>query len=288
LYNSQKLYKKDIYEFAEEHLGQQLTKSDMAEIDRWQRASAKHDAPKQQPVLTPNFFFRYGMTAIVSIILCLSIVLPITLGNRPDNSGKQDTADFYRSNHAEWMETTYKAMTNVGLLLFADGVEMLEADYYIEHAKQDLKIISYGVNGFVELDDQLFVVDYRIRTTELYLFAGYFTNFFATLRNAHDQHSASISEQGVLGEIQNFATVDTPEYSVGNESIFVQYFTKNGIPVFFYNYTSINFAYIYFVFDGFEYCITIDNDQFHDKTLTAEYIMNEFIGTLFNNPLVAG
>jgi len=306
---------KDLYEFAEEQLGEKLTKRDRAKYDRKRRDSTCYDG-----VATVEFaqgkrwknvsLFRYAVVMFVTLIICLSVVLPITVNTPSPRLVTQYVNRYidrnvyvptpvplreYFFDDVEATKTDHSFLSSLGVLLFAyrDDEQMLTgmSDFFVEIARISQTVVSYTTEGYVliidsDYQEQIFEIDMRIRTHRRYYFTGYFGGSFATLRYKHD--STEIND---VDKIYDFGIVESVESEYGfatADEIHVHAFIKNDIPVFIFNDYELNHAYIYFVFNGLEYFITINVDLDFNNKLTPEYIKNYFIGTLFGNITVNG
>lgn len=286
---------KELYEFVEKRLGKQLTKKDIALLSRWEKVFIKNDAKvshEQTATLskwhtTRSIIIRYGMTALISIVICLSIVLPIKLssGKNPKGDGTETPPplqEITRYTRSFSYDINYDTLSKYGFLLFHEEkgqIDDTEKSYIEYTTKKPGLPLSYLVKESLVVinDSEPFRMDYRIRTYKYYDFEIYYP-FYATLENLHDTN--------VISDKQNFVNVSLI-YAKGYTGaqlppIDVSAFKIKEIPVFCHVRPSGAFAYIYFVYDDNEYMITLE-DEYELGLLDAEYIKDHFIRTLFDN-----
>lgn len=315
--------KEKAYAFMEQHLGEPLTAQDKAKLGKWEKASAKYDIAKANPQSVKNyiwkpqqgFLWRYGVTAIASIILCLSIVLPITLGNTKsvpypvyiDNTPPVEIPRY--TDNIQSLELVQGRLKSIdGLLLFSDeqyffNPANMDEIYYgitkVESSKKDGRTLGYLIDNCsitINLDIanfppqtiEVFEADYRIRTYKHYFFEDYYQSYYATLEKVYNDYKADITDENNLyddfGEIKK---VNDPDKAQDNLDIDIFAFVHNDIKVFFT--IELGVTFIYFEYNGNDYFIKampVDFSAITGKEFTpdANYIKDEFIiKTLFAN-----
>jgi|GEM_PF-5394147 len=301
------------YAFIEHHLGEPLTAKDKAAINRFKTASEKYDLKKlkKQNALAPKWntqkVIRWcSATAAVSIILCLSIVLPITLSDTKivhvpdyiyiDNTSPAEAPRYGIHTEIQTLNLQQGALSEVaGLLLFNSSKygfdeqgEFIYGETTSLISKNDGRILGYTIaNGLIAIDFQppdvmdAFWVDYRIRTYKYYYFYDYYTNFYATLENTYNDNKTDIKNEDNLYEFKDVEVVCGNE-NLGFAPITINAFVEKGIVVLFY--TRENNTYIYFVYGDNDYFIKATPIDSFSGTPDANYIKDEFIiNTLFAN-----
>lgn len=230
-----------------------------------------------------NSLWRYAATAFLSVAVCLSVVLPITLKDKyptlpeaPAVIPPEQTAytDFIPADLTEDFMRAIKGFLLPG-----------EEDLYwihstVEFAAEDLVLLSYVINQAYVLssEEELSWLTYRIRTYQNYAFVGYYEEYYATLEEAHKTFATILVAEDSYSVVKVYDPVSDIEEG-NKETIKVDAFVFGGVAVFCFidPSESANNAFIYFQYGGYEYFIELVEQDFK---IDMEYIKNDFIKTM--------
>lgn len=304
-----------LFEYIKAHKGRPLSNKEKKDAMRLYKKYDKDDknlARLKNAALPNNHskrsaFLKYFGTAIASIILCLSVALPITIKalDKPTqtiylpsgNDKNNPAASTLRYQSDVTSNSDYKEMKKLGFLLFLDK-EFEEQVFdtetvFIEYTSKKAGLsLSYVVeDAMVLIKDEsefgtTFTMDYRIRTYNEYDFSTYYTDLYATLEKVYNDKAKSITDESNLYEFDNFEIIKSQELKENNDDKIINAFTAKDIKVF--SYISPNgVASIYFNYGNNEYMITLSKDinapRGSQVVPTAEYIQKHFIPALFKN-----
>ena len=273
-----------LYERMESYHGRELTAKEKKNARKTYKALERADRQMTRKQSATNYsarrnsFFKYALTAFISIILCLSVVLPIKF----INTNTQPSPTITRYTEVFTFRIDHSFLDERGYLLFIYDYQIFDGEYRVEFPKQNPNFaISYTIHdSTVYIDSLTFEMDFRIRTFRYYSFERYYEHFFATLEHKHDRTQSIPSGQIIYFE--NITIVESPDdYNANREPITIHAFILNNIPVFFHFDGWHSVGYIYFVYDGNEYFITLRDENGYG--MDKYFIKNDFVYTLFGN-----
>lgn len=257
-----------------------------------------------------NFFFKHAMTAIIAVIVCLSIVLPITL---PRNGGALTPIDpdipsqprIYSNDIIRFPISESNLRGIPGLLLLGEhqipplfGVIPMWGTSSMELANDAPLLLSYTVEGsWVTLDNgDRFMANQRIRTHRYYHFANYLSGFYSALEIAYNLHADEVVENGIQKfDIDEEVILD--DIVLWSRTTAVSAFIVDDMPIFAHaNYTEdesfnmVRTAVIFFQFGGNDYFIRI-TEIYGEEVSTSlddmiEYVKDTVVPALFENIVV--
>ena len=283
--------------FVETHYDRNLTSAEKSRMKRTLKATRKDKlkmskGPNSISVkgnAVRNTFFRYAMMMFAGIVLCLAVVLPITLGNSkniyievPGETPPPIIIDKTKPTPPPIVITPeQKPYTNTSTKVLIDEVDMREhAEKYnlllfsetqtfdpwegkrtwgnakVEYADDAPTVLSYVIDeqeiyineGAEELSGQSFKISYRIRTYKNYEFSGYYP--YSVLEKAYNEGEFSFS-------------VNDVKVCYSFESNFAG-----------------DFVFIYFIYEGYEYFIEIEDIWLEGCLSDSNYIKDVFMKEL--------
>jgi len=237
-----------------------------------------------------NSFFRYSFTAIASVALCLSIVLPITLPRAASTPLTPAAPSTFYTDDVILMRTDEESLRGLkGLLLFGENQVALQFGFvrkwgasWIEFADDSPTVLGYRIDGSeIALENgDTFMVDYRIRVHKQYQFINYFQYSALTLAKA--LHADDLNDQ-----ITNFNIVEqrTVNGNIVKAETSVSAFIVDGIKVFTYTVTDnimggIKVAFLHFEFGGKDYFINVSEILGYDVAADLDGMTSWVKGTL--------
>jgi len=280
----------ELINYLETSLGRKLSKDEMnqASFDDMRVSQAKTQLQHHQALRIKRkkernmLFFKQVCTALMTAVICLVIILPITLGvGGINNGGIYDppiNREMFRESRNEMIFEQHLRQIN-NILLFE---EMFWIHSRMELALREPLILGYLVNGAVFDESELTFMDKRIRINRYFAFAGYFEAIYATLEESHRILGSSVRnpENIYTFNVERVwcPTIENPEY----ERLNINAFRMNGVTVFAFvsENSAGTFAQIYFEFAGFEYFIELREAE---TEITIEFIKNVFMQRLLEN-----
>jgi len=190
-----------IMEFIEARLGRDLDEEEKTvalecqeriKLSKQILDNKKHKVFKKKPATKRSFYMRYLTASLAVIILCLSIVLPLTLNNNSPTQGFFVEQDVSREAILQ-----SDLRTEYGLLLFSPEQMPLWTDYsgdsYKEFVESPPTMLGYIIRetGLILNNTDMFIMTYRIRTFRYYHFGGHFINRFSALELASAQSTSN-------------------------------------------------------------------------------------------------
>jgi hypothetical protein len=288
----------ELHDFVEAHLGERLTKAEKRDLKKLAKLSSAYDIKQLNRHgkwrTQKSMIFRYSLTAVVSIALCLSIVLPISLGSAktilvrdyiyvdriiPPVVVEPIVVEPKIYAALGFEDTSYEELLEKGLLLF-DDEQMFFGEYRVEINEEDSEELSYTISKCTVLvnENDVFKTNYRIRLCPDYAFSVYYDDYYATLVDIHDKYAPLIMNAEVL-TINNVEKKHENTSVVESDIIDISVFNVGELSV---SCTIIgDFAFIYFIYNGNGYFIKIEKDC--EVDLDAKYIKNVFLAELFAN-----
>jgi len=263
--------KRELFDYLETELGERPNKK---EVKRTQREIAKVESGIFQKQVKPNFansfLFKHALTSIVAVMLCLSIVLPITLQGRDNQFTPITPEPFIYTDNIILISIEEQGLRRIPDLLFFSQQQLTLAGVIpmwgvsrMELADDAPLVLSYVVVGSVlTLGSDMFAVEYRIRTHMHYHFAWYHENSYSALEIARTRYANLVTEQNIqefnISEEQIVDDVTLPRTSN------VHGFMVDGITIFTHasysfdeNFNEVRNVLIHFTFGGNDYFVRI-------------------------------
>ena len=261
--------KDKFFAFLEKELGKPLSAEQKKKALRAQKIDIK--TKKQCKVklhsrvsfIQKNAVLRYCAIAMLAAAVCLTIVLPTTLThariNVPTETQNQ-TPKIYIDDGSDdgtilQMRANEETVRRVKGVLYFNTTQTIPlfCTTSVELASEDNTVLSYYIlNTIVNLNngENIYKVNYRIRTYKDYLFFGY-DDYFKDLEKS-----------------------DTPSFYIGETA--TNYYIKD----------NTNTAYVYFELGGYEYFIKVESytNKYAEMTEVNETTIEEvFLAALFSN-----
>ena len=242
----------------------------------------QHKVFKKKPTAKRSFYLRYMVASLVAIILCLSIVLPLTLNN---NTPEQRIFIGQDVSREAILQSDLRS--EYGLLLFSPEQMPLWTDYssdsYREFVESPPTMLGYIIRetGLMLNNTDFFFITYRIRTFRYYHFEEHFLNRYSALELASAQSSGNNPVTYTIFETRDGVTRET----------LVNAFTIDDIRVFTFIHfdidTGITTASIFFSFAGNDYFIRL-TDVNPVNLLTTAYLETVVMRSLLDAPRGTG
>lgn len=286
--------KPTLVEFVESRLGKDLSSEEKntilecKELFDMANSKSKTQVEPRAKVITFPYFLRYVAVAVITLVLCLSVFLPITL--RDSTTMNQEPPPTEREVFTEedvnhFPITPYRLRSVNGLLMFEESKMPLWNDASnlsrVEFAKEPPIMLGYFIEPtFLMFENgDIFSMTFRIRTYRYYHFAGHLENHFSALELAREK-STNAKEQTI------FIISEEHEYFAEPRKTKVNTFVVDDTKVFSYirsDYvTGIITAVIHFSYGGNDYFIEL-TDMNIDNQLTLNYLETVFMRTLIDS-----
>lgn len=234
-----------------------------------------------------NRFLQHLAISLMTAVICLSIVLPITLTGR---NGALPTPEqrIFTVGDVTYLDIQLGNFTSLqGLLMFEPinhlplWVDNATEVGKIEFVEQPATMLGYSLNETILLlDGKGFIMSFRIRTFKYYHFAGYVEQHFSALEIASGNPVTNQTSQTIWEEREGnpWPTI-VNTFVIGDHDMNVFYSINTNVA------ETITFVSIFFTYGGNDYFIRLEDAG---NVITSNFLETVFMATLLESPRTGG